>query len=78
MLQKTLRMVLARRSYLRTRQAVITIQAFARGMFARHLYQQVGAWQGIGCPDPTWGSALLPVPLPHLSLHRWCGTRKPW
>lgn len=55
MLQKTLRMVLARRSYLRMRQAVITIQAFARGMFARRLYQQVGAWQGSGCPDPTLG-----------------------
>ncbi|KAM9620510.1 uncharacterized protein ACIBXB_020009 [Morphnus guianensis] len=54
-LQKTLRMVLARRSYLRVRRAVITIQAFARGMFARRLYQQVGAWQGNGCPDPTWG-----------------------
>ncbi|KFW02336.1 Unconventional myosin-Vb, partial [Eurypyga helias] len=40
-LQKTLRMVLARRSYLCMCQAAITIQAFARGMFARRLYQQV-------------------------------------
>lgn len=47
-LQKTVRMVLARRSYLRTRRAAVTIQAFARGMFARRLYQQVGAWQGAG------------------------------
>lgn len=54
-LQKTLRMVLARRSYLRVRRAVITIQAFARGTFARRLYQQVGAWQGNGGPDPTLG-----------------------
>ncbi|KAK2542373.1 unconventional myosin-Vb-like protein, partial [Columba guinea] len=41
LLQKTLRMVLARRSYLRLRQATLTIQAFARGLFARRLYQQM-------------------------------------
>lgn len=58
-LQKTLRMVLARRSYLRMHRAVITIQAFARGMFARRLYQQVGAWQGNGCPDPTSGGVCV-------------------
>ncbi|XP_010285074.1 PREDICTED: unconventional myosin-Va-like, partial [Phaethon lepturus] len=40
MLQKTLRMVLARRSFLRVRQAAVTIQAFARGTFARRLAQE--------------------------------------
>lgn len=55
-LQKTMRMVLARRSYLRTRRAAVTIQAFARGMFARRLYRQVGAWRGAGCPRPVVGS----------------------
>ena len=55
-LQKTVRMVLARRSYLCTRRAAVTIQAFARGMFARRLFWQVGAWQGAGCPCPVVGS----------------------
>lgn len=55
-LQKTVRMVLARRSYLRTRRAAVTIQAFARGMFARRLYRQVGAWQGAGDPVLQWGA----------------------
>ncbi|XP_072701511.1 uncharacterized protein [Ciconia boyciana] len=49
MLQKTLRTVLARRSYLRVRQAVITIHAFARGMFCRRLYQQNAACFSLGC-----------------------------
>lgn len=39
--QKQYRMVRVRREYLRTRRAVITIQAFARGMFIRRLYQEV-------------------------------------
>lgn len=39
--QKQYRMVGVRREYLRTRRAVITIQAFARGMFIRRLYQEV-------------------------------------
>lgn len=77
-LQKSLRMVLAQRSYLRTRQAVITIQAFARGMFARRLYRRVRAWQGSGLLSPRQGTVLLALPPPHLSLHRWCGTGKPW
>lgn len=44
-LQKNVRMALARRSYLRVRRAALTIQAFSRGMFARRLYRQVGAGQ---------------------------------
>ena len=44
-LQKNVRMALARRSYLRVCRAALTIQAFSRGMFARRLYRQVGAGQ---------------------------------
>lgn len=39
--QKRYRMVRVRREYLKTRRAVVTIQAFARGMFIRRLYQEV-------------------------------------
>lgn len=60
-LQKNVRMALARRSYLRVRRAALTIQAFSRGMFARCLYRQVGAWQSSGCcaqmeavPSASW------------------------
>lgn len=39
--QKQYRMVRDRRAYLRVRQAVITIQAFAKGMFTRRIYREV-------------------------------------
>lgn len=59
-LQKNVRMALARRSYLRVRRAALTIQAFSRGMFARRLYRQVGAGQSSElhrwerCPAASW------------------------
>lgn len=39
--QKQYRMVRDRRAYLRVRRAVVTIQAFTRGMFTRRIYQEV-------------------------------------
>lgn len=60
-LQKNIKMALARRSYLRIHVAIITIQAFTRGMFARHLYRVVRVPSGprgweVGCGAcSVWG-----------------------
>ena len=39
--QKQYRMVRDRQVYLRVRQAVVTIQAFTRGMYTRRIFQEV-------------------------------------
>lgn len=39
--QKQYRMVRDRQAYLRVRQAVITIQAYTRGMYTRRIYWEV-------------------------------------
>lgn len=39
--QKQCRMVRERREFLRVRRAVVTIQAYAKGMFTRRIYQEV-------------------------------------
>lgn len=39
--QKQYRMVRERREFLRVRRAVVTIQAYAKGMFTRRIYQEV-------------------------------------
>lgn len=41
-LQKQYRMLRIRRAFQRVCKATITIQAFARGMFVRRIYRQVG------------------------------------
>lgn len=47
--QKQYRMVRDRRAFLRVRRAVVTIQAFARGVFTRRIY-----WEVRDQPDPVW------------------------
>lgn len=39
--QKNYRMARERRAFLNVRRATVTIQAFARGMFTRRIYQEV-------------------------------------
>lgn len=46
-IQKTYRMVIVRQLYLTARKAAITIQAFARGMQARHAYRMVKCFLNI-------------------------------
>ena len=41
--QKQYRMVRERRAYLTVRRATVTIQAYARGMFTRRIYWEVGS-----------------------------------
>lgn len=46
-LQKQFRMLQIRRAFQRVRNATLTIQAFARGMFVRRIYRQVHLQEGL-------------------------------